>query len=62
MNRFKDAKLTPKDREGMVRRLDNMPAAAVAAGFSARLRTAQRWKSRYRQGSDKALWTKINTP
>ncbi|MCI7569089.1 MAG: helix-turn-helix domain-containing protein, partial [Desulfovibrio sp.] len=39
----------------MVRRLDSMPAAVVAAGFGVSLRTVRKWKSRYRQGGVEAL-------
>ena len=39
----------------MVRRMDSMPAAAVAAGFGVSLRTARKWKSRYRHGGIEAL-------
>ena len=55
VNSHKNAKLAPRGREEMVRRMDNMPAAAVAAGFGVSLRTARKWKSRYRQGGVEAL-------
>ncbi|WP_346666708.1 helix-turn-helix domain-containing protein, partial [uncultured Desulfovibrio sp.] len=35
--------------------MDSMPAASVAAGFGVSLRTARKWKSRYRQGGVEAL-------
>ena len=62
MNIYKNVKLTPRDREEMVRRLDSMPSAAVASGFSITLRTAQKWKSRYRQGGVEALVDKSSRP
>ena len=46
----------------MVRRMDSMPAAAVAAGFGVSLRTARKWKSRYRQGGVEALADKSSRP
>ena len=46
----------------MVRRLDSMPAAAVAAGFGVSLRTVRKWKSRYRQGGVEALMDKSSRP
>ena len=46
----------------MVRRMDSMLAAAVAAGFGVSLRTARKWKSRYRQGGVKALADKSSRP
>ena len=62
MNSHKNAKLTPRGREEMVRRLDSMPAAAVAAGFGVSLRTVRKWKSRYRQGGVEALMDKSSRP
>ena len=62
MNSHKKAKLTPRGREEMVRRLDSMPAAAVAAGFGVSLRTVRKWKSRYRQGGVEALMDKSSRP
>ena len=46
----------------MVRRLDSMPAAVVAAGFGVSLRTVRKWKSRYRQGGVEALVDKSSRP
>ena len=46
----------------MVRRMDSMPAAAVAAGFGVSLRTARKWKRRYRQGGVEALADKSSRP
>ena len=62
VNSHKNAKLTPRGREEMVRRLDSMPAAAVAAGFGVSLRTVRKWKSRYRQGGVEALVDKSSRP
>ena len=62
MNSHKNAKLTPRGREEMVRRLDSMPAAVVAAGFGVSLRTVRKWKSRYRQGGVEALVDKSSRP
>ena len=62
MNSHKNAKLTPRGREEMVRRMDSMPAAAVAAGFGVSLRTARKWKSRYRHGGIEALVDKSPRP
>lgn len=46
----------------MVRRMDSMPAAAVAAGFGVSLGTARKWKSRYRHGGIEALVDKNSRP
>lgn len=46
----------------MIKRLDSMPAAAVAAGFGVSLRTVRKWKSRYRQGGVEALVDKSSRP
>ena len=62
VNSHKNAKLTPRGREEMVRRMDSMPAAAVAEGFGVSLRTARKWKSRYRQGGVEALADKSSRP
>ena len=62
VNSHKNAKLTPRGREEMVRRLDSMPAAVVAAGFGVSLRTVRKWKSRYRQGGVEALVDKSSRP
>lgn len=50
MNSHKNAKLTARGREEMIRRMGCQPAAVVAAGFGVSLRTARKWMSRYRQG------------
>ena len=39
----------------MIRRMETMPAAAVAAGFGVILRTTRTWKKRYREGGSDAL-------
>lgn len=62
VNSHKNARLTPKGREEMIRRLDNMPAAVVAAGFGVSLRTVRKWKSRYRQGGVEALVDRSSRP
>ena len=62
MNSHKNARLTPKGREEMVRRLDSMPVAAVAAGFGVSLRTVRKWKSRYQHGGVEALVDKSSLP
>ena len=46
----------------MIRRLDSMPAAVVAAGFGVSLRTVRKWKSRYRQGGVEALVDRSSRP
>jgi hypothetical protein len=45
-NIHKNAKLTPKGREEMVRRMQNRPAPAVAASSGVSVRTARRWQKR----------------
>lgn len=55
MNSHKNAKLTARSREEMIRRMGSAPAATVAAGFGVSLRTARKWMSRYRQGGSAAL-------
>ena len=62
VNSHKNARLTPKGREEMIRRLDSMPAAVVAAGFGVSLRTVRKWKSRYRQGGVEALVDRSSRP
>ena len=62
VNSHKNAKLAPRGRKEIVRRMDSMPAAAVAAGFGVSLRTARKWKSRYRQGGVEALADKSSRP
>ena len=62
MNSHKNAKLTARGREEMVRRMGSVPAATVAAGFGVSLRTARKWMSRYRQGGSDALADKSSRP
>ena len=62
MNSHKNAKLTARGREEMVRRMGSAPAASVAAGCGVSLRTARKWMSRYRQGGSDALVDKSSRP
>ena len=62
VNSHKNARLTPKGREEMIRRLESMPASAVAAGFGVSLRTVRKWKRRYRHGGVDALVDKSSRP
>ena len=62
MNIHKNAKLTPKGREEMVRRLQTQPAAVVAAGFGISVRTAHKWRKRYKQGGAAALQDASSRP
>ncbi len=62
MNSHKNAKLTAKGREEMVRRLEHSPAAIVAAGFGVSVRTARKWKKRYQQGGVEALADRSSRP
>lgn len=62
MNSHKNAKLTARSREEMVRRMGDKPAATVAAGFGVSLRTARKWMSRYRMGGVAALADKSSRP
>ena len=62
MNSHKNAKLTAKGREEMIRRMRYQPAATVAAGFGVSLRTARKWMSRYLQGGVGALADKSSRP
>jgi Transposase and inactivated derivatives len=62
VNSHKNAKLTARGREEMVRRMHYQPAAAVAAGFGVSLRTARKWFRRYRQGGTEALADKSSRP
>ena len=55
MNSHKNAKLTVRSREEMVRRMQYEPAARVAAGYGVSLRTARKWKNRYARGGQEAL-------
>ena len=51
----KNAKLTPKSREEMVKRMQNQPVSVVASGFGISARTAYKWQKRYREGGVEAL-------
>lgn len=62
MNSHKNAKLTARGREEMVRRMGEMLAATVAAGFGVSLRTARKWMSRYRQGGSEGLSDRSSRP
>lgn len=62
MNSHKNAKLTLKGREEMIRRMGSSPAATVAAGFGVSVRTARKWMSRYRQGGSGALSDRSSRP
>ena len=62
MNSHKNAKLTARGRDEMIRRMSEKPAAAVAAGFGVSLRTARKWMSRYRQGGFENLADRSSRP
>ena len=62
MNSHKNAKLTARGREEMIRRMHTAPAAEVATGFGVSIRTARKWMSRYRQGDVEALAGKNSRP
>ncbi|MDL2266464.1 helix-turn-helix domain-containing protein, partial [Desulfovibrio sp. OttesenSCG-928-G15] len=62
MNSHKNAKLTARGREEMIRRMGDMPAATVAAGFGVSLRTARKWMRRYREGGLASLADKSSRP
>ena len=62
MNSHKNAKLTIKGREEMIRRMGYKPAATVAAGFGVSLRTARKWMQRYKTGGLDALTDKSSRP
>lgn len=55
MNSHKNAKLTARGREEMVRRLEGKSAAAVAAEYGLSIRTVRKWKHRYAVGGVAAL-------
>lgn len=55
MNSHKNAKLTARGREEMVRRLEGKSAAAVAADYGLSIRTVRKWKHRYAVGGVAAL-------
>ena len=62
MNSHKNAKLTVRSREEMVRRMQHEPAAKVAAGYGVSLRTARKWKSRHAHGGQDALADRSSRP
>ena len=62
MNSHKNAKLTVRSREEMVRRMQYEPAARVAAGYGVSLRTARKWKSRHAHGGQEALADRSSRP
>ena len=62
MNSHKNAKLTARGREEMIRRMSYQPAATVATGFGVSLRTARKWIRRYRQGGPEALVDRSSHP
>jgi transposase len=62
VNSHKNAKLTARGREEMVRRMGYEPAATVAAGFGVSLRTARKWMSRYCQGGSEELVDRSSRP
>ena len=62
MNIHKNAKLTPKGREEMVRRLQTQPVSVVATGFGISVRTARKWHKRYKQGGAAALQDASSRP
>ncbi|WP_353735513.1 leucine zipper domain-containing protein [Desulfovibrio sp.] len=62
MNSHKNAELTARGREEMIRRMCHQPAATVAAGFGISLRTARKWMIRYRQGGSEALADRSSRP
>ena len=55
MNRHKNARLTARGREEMLRRLETKSAAAVAAGYGLSVRTVRKWKHCYAMGGFEAL-------
>jgi len=62
MNIHKNAKLTAKSREEMVKRMQSQVASAVAAGFGVSVRTAYKWQKRYREGGVPALCDASSRP
>jgi transposase InsO family protein len=62
VNSHKNAKLTGKGREEMIRRMGANPAATVAAGFGVSLRTARKWMRRYKVGGSAALADRSSRP
>jgi transposase InsO family protein len=62
VNSHKNAKLTARGREEMIRRMGYQPAATVAAGFGVSLRTARKWKKRFAQNGASGLADKSSRP
>ena len=62
MKIHKNAKLTPKSREEMVKRMQTHPVSVVASGFGVSTRTAYKWKKRYSQGGILALYDVSSRP
>lgn len=62
MNSHKNAKLTARGREEMIRRMRHEPAARVAAGFGVSLRTARKWASRYQADDSTSLADRSSRP
>ena len=58
----KNAKLTAKSREEMVKRMQSQVASVVAAGFGVSVRTAYKWQKRYREGGIEALCDASSRP
>lgn len=62
MNSHKNAKLTVRGREEIIRRMHFQPASAVAAAFGVSVRTVRKWKCRYRLGGVEALADRTSRP
>jgi len=62
MNIHKNAKLTPKSREEVIRRMRYQPVSVVAASFGISERTAYKWQKRYREGGIEALCDASSRP
>lgn len=62
MNSHKNAKLTVKGREEIIRRSNFQSACVVASAFGISVRTVRKWKCRYRLGGLEALADKSSRP
>jgi len=62
VNSHKNAKLTARGREEMIRRMGYQPAATVASGFGVSVRTARKWMRRFRQGGVASLADRSSRP
>jgi transposase InsO family protein len=62
VNSHKNAKLTSKGREEMIRRMRYKPAATVAAGFGVSVRTARKWASRFKEAGVAGLADRTSRP